>query len=289
MRMRALALAATLAALPAAAPAPQAFEKGVVWANSWEEAKMEAQERNVPILYTVQQDENPGSKAMEGAFRDASFITASQRVVCVVSNPDVKHGTRDIIINKKKMGYCRAYDNMLCSAHIACQSALYNFVDKTGNFDIPMQVWCRPDGTELFKITAIQGAAQTAPALVKDMERALDRISGSHMPKKDWEELKKLLYDGDSAQGTDYKLALACFKKVMECKYEKFAAKGKERYEGFVKLMVNVVSKALKVYEKYPKDSKEYKEVKPMLTKIAKEMKGTEAGTAAEDALKQIK
>ena len=289
MRMRALALAATLAALPAAAPPPQVIENGVVWAYSWEEAKQEAAERNVPILYTVQQDENPGSKAMEGAFRDGSFITASKRVVCVVSNPDVKHGSRDIMVNKKKTSFCRAYDNMPCSVHVACQSALYNFVDKSGNFDIPMQVWCRPDGTELFKITAIQGAAQTAPALIKDLERALDRISGTHMSKKDWEDLKKLLVDGDTAQGSDYKLALACFKKVMESKFEKFAARGKERYEGFIRQMVNVVSRALKQYEKAAKDSKEYKEVKPMLQKIAKEMKGTEAGQAAEDALKQVK
>ncbi|HEU4339525.1 MAG TPA: hypothetical protein VFS19_05615 [Planctomycetota bacterium] len=292
MSMRALALAATLAALPAAAPTPQAKDAGVIWASSWEEAKIEAEERNVPIFFTVQQDENPGCKQMESAFRDGSFIAASRRVVCVVSNPDTKHGVREVMVGKVKTPFCRAYDGITCDVHTRCQNVIANFVDtKSGSFDIPMQIWCRPNGTELFKFTGPNGSGvQTAPGLIKDLERALDRISGAHMSKRDWEEIKKLLQDGDEAQvKTEYKLALACFKKVMDCKFEKFAARGKERYEGFIKQMVNVVSRALKQYEKAAKDSPQQKEVKPLLQKIAKEMKGTEAGTAADDALKQIK
>lgn len=292
MRIRALAIAASFAALLAAGPSQQPPD-GVAWATSWEEAKTEAVERNVPIFFTIQQDENPTCKQMESAFRDGTFISASRRVVCIVANPDTKHGVREIMIAGKKTPFCRAYDSMTCEFHTRCQSGISNYIEsKSGSFDIPMQIWARPDGKELFKgPTGPNGAGgQSASSMIKDLERALERISGAHLGRREWQELKKLMRDGDEAQGrNEYKLVLKCYKMVMECKFEKFAQMGKDRYEGYIKQCVNLVSRALKQYEKFPPESKEHKEVKPLLQKIAKEMKGTEAGKAAEDALKQIK
>ena len=292
MVKRAIALVAALAALQAAAPAPQAMDNCVAWANSWDEAKTEAMERNVPILFTIQQDENPACQQMENAFRDGSFIAASRRAVCVVSNTDTKHGVRDIMVRGKKTPFCRAYDGMPCETHTRCQSAIPVFHKaKTDTVEIPTQIWCKPDGTELFRFSGPQGTGgQSAAALVKDLERALDRVSGSHLSRKEWEEIKTWLRQGDEAQARhEYKIVLKNYKAVMDCKHEKFAKQGKDKYEAYIKQCVVLVSKALKQYEKYARDTKESKEVKPLLTKIAKEMKGTEAGTAAEDALKQIK
>lgn len=291
MKLRAIALVSALAALQAAAP-PQAAENCVIWAPSWEEAKQEAADRNVPIFFSIQQDENPTCKQMEGAFRDGSFIAASRKVVCVVANPDTKHGIREVMVNRKKTPFCKAYDGMTCESHTRCQAAISNFIDtKSGSFDIPMQVWCKPDGKELFKFTGPNGTGgQSAAALIKDLERALDRISGLKMTRKEWEDLRGLLRQGDEAQSkNEYKIVLGCYRKVSETRFEKFAQMGKDRLEQFINSCVNLVSRALKQYEKYPKDSKEAKEVKPLLTKIAKEMKGTAAGDAAEEALKQVK
>ena len=290
MMIRGIALAGALGTLLAAgyqAPSPEA---SVAWATSWEEAKAEAMDRNVPILFTIQQDENPGSKQMEGTFRDGAFIRESRRVVCVIANPDVKHGIREVMVKGQKTPYCRAYDGILCEVHTRCQGAMSNFF-KEGDFDIPTQVWCKPDGKEIFRFSGPQGTGvQNAAALIKDMERALDRVSGPKLNRREWEEMKKLLNDGDEAVNrADYKTALACFKKASQAKNEKFAERGKERYDGLIKQCVNIVQRALKAYEKYPKDSKEAKEVKPILQKIAKEMKGTEAGDAADKALKDLK
>jgi hypothetical protein len=285
MTMRGLALAFGLAILLAAGP--QSQKEGVAWATSWEDAKMEALERNVPILFTVQQDENPGSKQMENAFRDGSFISASRRFVPVVANPDTKHGQREVYINKQKTLFCRIYDGMSCDTHVRCQSALSNFTKK--DFDIPMQVWCRPDGTEIFKTTRPQGAPQSASELIKDMERALERISGPSLSRKEWEDLKVLLQQGDEAANkTEFKVAMKCYKMVAESRFPKFAERGKQNQENLIRTCVNIVGRAIKQYEKSPKDSKESKEVKPMLVKISKEMKGTEAGDAADKALKDL-
>lgn len=292
MSMRIVALAGTVTALLAAGPQQQPAD-GVSWAGSWEEAVAEATERNVPILYSVQQDENPTCQQMQGAFRDGSFIRESRRVVCVVSNPDTKHGIREQMVAGKKTPFCKAYDNMNCDVHVRCQSVIGKFVDtKSGSFDIPMQVWTRPDGKELFKgPTGANGAGgQSAAALIKDLERALERVSGPKLGRTEWVGLKKLIRDGEEAQGrNDFKYALKCFKSVMECKHDKFAEIGKSKYEGYIAQCCNLVTRALKQYHSSEKDSPKQKEVKPLLQKIAKEMKGTEAGTAAEDALKQIK
>jgi hypothetical protein len=289
MKIRGIAFAAMLAALPAAAPAPQGIEPCVAWAKSWEEAKIEATERNVPIMFTIQQDENPGSKQMESAFRDATFIAQSRRVVCVVANPDTKHGIREVMVGKVKTPFCRAYDGMTCEVHTGCQKGMEGLI-KAGDFDIPTQIWCRPDGKELFKFTGPNGSGvQNAGALIKDMERALDRISGPKMGRKEWEEIKKLLRDGDEAQSRpDYKLALKIFKAVSESKFEFFAKQGKQRYDDFIHQCVGIVARAVKQYQQNPEGSEKRKEVKPILLKIAKEMKGTEAGDAADKALKEV-
>lgn len=287
MIKRGIALLAAVAALQAAGPQQ---ENCVAWCSSWEDAKNEAEERNVPIFFTIQQDENPGSKQMEGAFRDGSFITASRRVACVVANPDTKHGIREVMVNRQKVPFCKAYDGITCDVHTRCQSALGKFFKIGADFGIPSQVWARANGEELFKTTRDQGAVQSVADLIKDMDRALDRISGPMMPRRDWEEMRKLLRDGSEAQGRlEYKTAMLCFKKVMECKYEKFAQIGKSNYDSHIASLVNVVGRAVKAFHKYGKDTKEHKEVKPLLQKIAKEMKGTEAGDAAEKALKELK
>ena len=289
MIKRGIGLAAALAALLAAGPAPQSMEAGVAWAKSWDEAKREAMERNVPIFFTVQQDENAGCKQMEGAFRDGSFISQSRRVVCVVANPDVKHGIREVMVNKQKVAYCRAYDGMVCASHVTCQNALENFFKMGGDFDIPCQVWCKPDGTEIFKMTRFQGYPQSASEIIKDMERALDRVSGPKLNRNEWVELKNLLRQGEEATDKqEYKAALGFFKKVSECKNEKFAKIGKDRHDGLIEQCVSLVARAIRQYEKAAEGSKQRKEVPPLLKKIAKEMKGNAAGDAAEKALKDL-
>ncbi len=290
MSKRGIALLAALAALTGGTPQQAGTENCVGWAKSWEEAKVEAQERNVPIFFTIQQDENPGSMQMISAFRDNSFIAESRKVVCVVANPDTKHGVREIMVNKVKTAFCRIYDGMPCDVHVRCQSAIGHFFKEDGNFQIPTQIWARPDGTEIFKQTALNGLPQSASALIKDMDRALERISGPRMSRKEWEDIKKMLREGDEAQGrNDYKIALVLYKKVMDCKFDKFARIGKDRYESHIRQCVLLVGKAVKQYEKSAEGTKEKKEVKPLLQKIAKEMKGTEAGDAADKALKELK
>ena len=284
-------LPALVLTISAAAPQAQAPRDTVSWARTWDEAKLEAQERNVPIFFTIQQDDNPGCQQMENAFRDNAFIQASKKVVCVVSNPDTRHGIRDVYINKVKTPMCKAYDGIICEVHTACQRAIDAFF-KEGNFEIPTQVWAKPDGTELFKITGSGGngaGTQTSPDLIRDLDKALNRIGGLHMTRREWEEVKKSLADGDMAEGKqEWKTALAIFKKVKESKWEKFAKQASDKYDAVVNSGVRLVDKAKKSYEKTD-DPKKKKELKEMIQKIAKEMKGTPAGDAAEKVLKDLK
>jgi hypothetical protein len=291
MVKRVMVLVPALAMALGAAPQQQGPRDYVAWAKSWEEAKAEAQERNVPILLTIQQDENPGCVQMEGAFRDSSFILQSRRVVCVVSNGDTKHGVREVYVNKVKTAMCKAYDGIMCEAHLACQRAM-DGIFKEGNFDIPTQVWCKPDGTELFKITGSGGngaGAQSSSNMIRDMDKALDRISGPHMNRTEWEAVKQLLKEGQEAEGKqEWKIALAIYKKVKEVKWEKFAKQGESNYDGLVQNGVRIVERAKKQYDKTDKPELK-KESKTLIQKIAKEMKGTAAGEAAEKVLKELK
>jgi len=288
MVKRAMVMFPALAMMLGAAPQQQAPVSYVSWAKTWDEAKAEAQERNVPILLTVQQDENPGCLQMENAFRDNSFILASRKVVCVVSNGDTKHGVREVYINKVKTAMCKAYDGIMCEAHTACQRAM-DGIFKEGHFDIPTQVWCKPDGTELFKITRFQGAPQSAGELVRDMDKALERIPGAHMTRKDWEDCKQLIKEGQEAEGKqEWKRALAIYKKLKEVKFEKFAKQGEGMYDGLVQNGIRICERAKKQYDRTDKPELK-KESKTLITKVAKELKGTEAGDVADKMLKDLK
>lgn len=293
MMKRAIALLPALVALVAAAPQQQPAD-GVFWAKSWDDAKVEAKDRNVPIFITIQQDDNPGCKQMEGVFRDGGWIRESRRVVCVVTNPDIKHGAKEKTDGKMKTLLCRAYDGMSCEVHVGCQNAMEGFI-KSGNFDIPMQIWCRPDGSELFRHTGPQGSgAQTAPELVRELERALDRVSGPKLSRQEWVVLRAMMREGEEAQAKlEFKKALTHFKKLSEVKYEKFAKQGKELLDNLVKSCLRLVSEAVKQYERSTGSDKKSadlrKEAKDMLVKISKEMKGTEAAEKAEEGLKKLK
>jgi hypothetical protein len=269
------------AALAGASPHQQ--KDCVAWAKSWPEAKDEATERNVPIFFTIQQDNNASSSQMEGAFRDGSFIAQSKRVVCVVSNGQTEHGTKDVMVNKQKVPMCRAYDGITCEVHKGCQEPISNFF-KGGQFDIPTQIWCKPDGTELFRFTGPDGrGVQDVAALVKDMERALDRISGPKINRKDWEEFLRVRNEASEAAGREeYKLALILYKKLKEHKIAKFAKEGAQAYDSLVNHGVKMVERAVKLYDRDPKKWRE------TLVKVAKEFKGTEAGTNADKALKEL-
>ena len=265
----------------AAGAAPQ--QKDCVgWARSWDDAKFEAKERNVPILFTIQQDNNPSSTQMESAFRDPAFITQSRRVVCMVGNGQVEHGVREVMINKQKVPMCRAYDGMTCEVHTSCQNAVTIFFK--GQFDIPTQIWCKPDGTELFRFTGPDGkGVQDVPSLVKDMERALDRISGPKINRKDWEEFNRLRNEGmEATNKEEYKAALTIYKKLKEHKIEKFSKEATLLFDGLVKHGVKMVERARKQYERDPKGSK------ATIVKVSKEFKGTEAGTKADEAMKEL-
>jgi len=288
MAKRLWVLLPALALALGAAPQQQGPENYVGWAKNWDEAKTEAQERNVPILLTVQQDENQGCQQMEQAFRDTSFILASRKVVCVVSNGDTKHGVREVYINRVKTPMCKAYDGIMCQVHTDCQRAM-DGIFKEGQFDIPCQVWCKPDGTELFKITRFQGAPQSAGELIKDMDKALARISGAHMTRKDWEDVKQLIKEGQEAEGKqEWKRALTLYKKLKEVKFEKFAKQGEDLYNGLIQNCVRICERAKKQYDKTDKPELK-KESKTLLAKISKEMKGTEAGDLADKFLKELK
>ena len=223
-------------------------------------------------------------------FRDGSFIAASRKIVCVVAHGELKHGTREVMVNKQKVLMCRVYEGMTCDVHKNLVGTIGRFFKAERDFGVPAQIWCRPNGEELFKYEKDQGYPQSSGDLIKDMERAMDRVSGQKMTLKEWVDLRRFYDEGLAAQGRmEYKLALQCYKKVADCKFEKFAKMGQAAYDDFVNQVVKMVERGVKQYHKSEKDSKEHKEVKPLLQKIAKEMKGTAAGDAAEKALKELK
>jgi len=273
------------------APEASSFQsgEGVGWVESWDQAVEEAEYRNVPIFITVQQDNNPGCTAMEGAFRDGSFIKAIQRCVPLVANGEIGHGTKDVKIGGTKVAMCRIYDGIKCDHHSACNVVTGMFFK--GEFGLPSQIWVKFDAKsetrvkELFRVTASQGEPQSAGELLKDMERALGNIVGKSLSRKEYLDGKKLIQLGNEHFAkNEFKKSIDAFKKLKESKSERFAKQGENALTELQMAGKTMVENAVAASPTDPKGAKE------ILNKVIKEFDATwECVKMAKEQLAKIK
>lgn len=283
----ALALAAVLFV-----PEASSFQstEGPGWAESWDQAVEEAMVRNVPIFISIQQDNNPACTAMEGAFRDGSFIKGIQRVVPVVANGEVGHGTREMKIGGQKVAMCKIYEGIKCDAHSACNVVAGMFFK--GEFGLPSQVWVKYDEKsetrvkEIFRVTGPNGTGQQgASDILKDMERALGNIVGKSISRKEFLDGKKLAAMGNElAQKNEFKKSIEVFKKLKDSKSEFFAKQGDQALQELQVMGKNMVENAVAAAPQNPKEAKE------ILNKVIKEFDPTwECVKMAKEQLAKIK
>ncbi|MBI4564795.1 MAG: hypothetical protein HY716_08915 [Planctomycetes bacterium] len=284
-----IALTSLLGVLMASRAEPCQAKNCVAWADSWGAALQEARERNVPILLTVQQDENPGCDAMFPIFNgDGGFIRASRQVVCVMAYMQFKdrpHGTRKVKVGNQVVEMCKVINGITCEVHERCVGAVANFMSEA-KFDIPVQIWVKPDGKEMrdLRFSGVEG--QSAGEMLSAMKKALDKVPGPKLSRDGWEKLNKLLQEGSEHLAKyDFKKSIETYKKVKDAKVTAphFTRKAEEALASINQHGEYLVEEAKQLHATDPKKAKED------LERVAKDFKGLAASQKAEEALKTLK
>ncbi|HLY73772.1 MAG TPA: thioredoxin family protein, partial [Planctomycetota bacterium] len=182
---------------------PLAPGQGIEWQGDWAAAVKEATARNVPIVLTIHKDNCPRCKAMEEeTLRNAKVIELSRSFVNVVAHRDTAHGSSEALRGRDKVMLCNDYGNIPCEVHVKGWGAIGQFIQ--GTFGTPTTVFCDPSGKELSRHEGDPGSAD----MIKEMNDALSKVSGDHIPQALWSQAVQLRTDAEAAlQKEDLKKA----------------------------------------------------------------------------------
>lgn len=124
-------------------------------------------------------------------YPDKKYIEASRMWVNVAAHSEKTHEV-EAIVGGKKVTVCSAYWNIPCEAHFKCYGASSKYEGITG---LPTTVYTDPDGKEIGR--AVGG--RSASELIKMQKEYLEKIPGDKISIDAWNQVKKLMADGDSA------------------------------------------------------------------------------------------
>ena len=212
-------------------------------------------------------------------YTDAKVIAASKSWVNVIAHSEMKHSTRDVILNGKKVTWCSEYWGIECSVHQEGAKGVGKYVQ--GSYGAPMTILIDPDGKELWRS---KGGAMGSGELIKQMNEILAKVPGDHVSAVDWTAAKKSLAEADEAMGKeDYKKAIESAQKVAKSKVKTIAALAEEPLK-------KITEKGDALFEEAKgKIESDKAEAKKLLKKIAEQFKGMDVAKKAADALKEIK
>src|SRR5262245_36077622 len=208
-------------------------------------------------------------------YPDKKYIEASRMWVNVAAHSEKTHEV-EAIVGGKKVTVCSAYWNIPCEAHSKCYGASGKFENIKG---LPTTVYTDSDGKEIGRAVGGKGASE----LIKMQKDLLEKIPGDKINVDTWNQVKKLMTDGDSAFAKgewkdaikDYTLVTKQQPKTLKDKGAEALAKVNEKGREFITTAKGKIET-------------EKEEAKKILKMVVADFKGCECSKEAATALKEI-
>jgi hypothetical protein len=160
-------------------------------------------------------------------------VAASKNMVCVVGHAgakgwDTTHGSKEIKQGADKVRVCKIYPNIVCSDHVDIfkERAGAVFGDKV--FATPHHLYYTPTGEEMFRNAGVKSAQE----LAKDMTDALSKVTGTHVPKDEYDAAKAEIAKGAAhVKKDEIKKAIELFTKMANHKNVQLQPMGKKELD----------------------------------------------------------
>ena len=208
-------------------------------------------------------------------YPNKAYIESSRMWVNVAAHQEKTHEV-DAVIGGKKVTVCTAYWNIPCEAHAKCYGASGKFEGITG---LPTTVYTDPDGKEIGRTVGGKGASE----LIKMQKDLLEKIPGDKISVDVWNQVKKLMADGDSAFAKgEWKEAIKDYTIVSKQREKTLKEKGAEALS-----KVNEKGREF-IAEAKGKIETEKEEAKKILKMVAADFKPLDCSKEATNALKEI-
>ncbi len=134
---------------------------------------------------------------------DESVISASADVVAVASHVDNDHKSIEVVEKGVKVRRCSIYPNLACEDHVRTSEVGMKYIK--GRFAAPVSLWCDASGKELFRKTGYR----RPEVFLLDMKDALAKVTGTRIPKADYDRQALPLEEAEAALGAGkYKAAI---------------------------------------------------------------------------------
>lgn len=128
----------------------KAASTGITWAESYEKAFEEANERGVPVLIAVIQDgEEANEDIWSNMMHDPKFVAATKRTVNLIANrgADKDHGEVEVKRAGRTAKVCGKFGGIPCIAHRRAEIGVFRDFARDGMLKTPMLIWSLPDQT----------------------------------------------------------------------------------------------------------------------------------------------
>lgn len=141
---------ASLTVLAACAGLAAAGSPGKVrWADSWESALAEAEDRNVPILVFFLREDEAGKKIVDSVLSGSRFNLASRKFVSIYCNADGGQPVR----KRGDRSESLVTPAIPVEKHVEAWDALKPVFFGESEPTTPAAIWCSPDGAEIGRLT----------------------------------------------------------------------------------------------------------------------------------------
>lgn len=128
----------------------KAASTGILWAESYEKAFEEANERGVPVMIAVIQDgEEANEDIWANMMHDPKFVAASKHTVNLLANrgADKDHGEVEVKRAGRTARVCGKFGVIPCVAHRRAEIGVFRDFARDGLLKTPMLIWSLPDQT----------------------------------------------------------------------------------------------------------------------------------------------
>lgn len=128
----------------------KAAASGITWAESYEKAFEEANERGVAVMIAVIQDgEEANEDIWANLMHDPKFVAATKHTVNLIANrgADKDHGEVEVKRDGRTARVCGKFGGIPCIAHRRAEIGVFRDFARDGLLKTPMLLWAQPDQT----------------------------------------------------------------------------------------------------------------------------------------------
>jgi tetratricopeptide (TPR) repeat protein len=175
---RRAALVVILSGFAVFAPEASAQASRILWwSGTFDDAFVEAKNRNVPLVFVFIQDgEEANERVVSGVFSDNDYVKAMKEAVPVVLSHEV-HGLREDVVDGVRVGVCKKFGGCPCASHKELEAeARAEFVGM--EVLTPQHVFVLPDKTvfdRMVDVFAPSAYADTLRRAQKKLGRGVGR------------------------------------------------------------------------------------------------------------------